>query len=121
LARSNATIAVGRIVIDPEGYEVRVDGQTVDLTLTQFRLLTAMARRPGWVHTADQLGRAAAESPPAAQVRVAALKNHIYHLRRKLGPAGAHLQTVRGLGYRLQPTPDAEPSTDAPRDPTPNA
>jgi DNA-binding response OmpR family regulator len=103
---------VGRITIYPQRYEVYVDHQRIDLTLTQFRLLSALARRPGWVIRPDQFEQryarpASRESAPAGQ----SVKHHIAALRRKLGTAAVQVQTVRGQGYRLaEAPPDAETS-----------
>ena len=107
-------LEVGRIKVVPDSYEVYVDRERVELTLTQFRLLSAMARRPGWVLTAEQFRERFGKggggvSPPGSR----SVKHHIAALRRKLGPAAWQVQTVRGEGYRL--THISTPSTGDPR------
>jgi two-component system phosphate regulon response regulator PhoB len=97
--RQAPLITLGWLEIDLAGYEVRVEGSPVELTLTQFRILAALARRPGWVHDAYQLARTLDGSQ--TELNAASLKNHMYQLRRKLGRASQQLQTVRGMGYRL--------------------
>jgi two-component system phosphate regulon response regulator PhoB len=79
---------------------VLVRGQPIDLTATEFRLLHFLARRPGWVFTREQIldgvhGDKYAITDRAVDVQVVAL-------RRKLGPAGASIETVRGVGYRFK-------------------
>ncbi|WP_432798038.1 winged helix-turn-helix domain-containing protein [Poriferisphaera sp. WC338] len=92
---------VGPIVVWPAKFEVRVSGARVMLTLTQFRLLELLMRRPGWILTPDTiretLGLESGESGDAV------VKNHIYMLRRRLGREAASLvETVRGVGYRIR-------------------
>ncbi|MEL7089174.1 MAG: winged helix-turn-helix domain-containing protein [Planctomycetota bacterium] len=105
----NQPLRVGRITVLPESYEVYVDRERIDLTLTQFRLLSALARRPGWVVSAEQfqqrLSKAGGDNASSSRN----VKHHIAALRRRLGPAAAQVQTVRGEGYRL-----AEPSSALP-------
>ncbi len=112
MSRDEASTTLGRLQIDHHAYEVCVDGERVALTLKQFRILATLAKRPGWVHDAQQLSRSL--DGPGHELSVGTLKNHMYHLRRKLGSAGDQLQTVRGLGYRLveqQHTPTQDATT----------
>ena len=86
--------------IHPGRHEVLVRGQPIDLTATEFRLLHFLARRPGLVFTREQIldgvhGDKYAITDRAVDVQVVAL-------RRKLGPAGASIETVRGVGYRFK-------------------
>jgi len=95
----DGVIRVFDIVIHPGRHEARVGEQPVPLTHTEFRILQFLASRPGWVFTRRQILRAVhGEDYPvtgrAVDVQVAAL-------RKKLGPAGQHIETVRGVGYRL--------------------
>jgi two-component system phosphate regulon response regulator PhoB len=107
--RRRGTASSGRIrlaghevVIDPARHAVTVDGETVELTLTQYRLLQYLAARPGFVRSRDQIvsavrGENAVLSSRAVDVHVAAL-------RQKLGRYGSMIETVRGVGYRLADT-----------------
>lgn len=110
MSAQEAPIVAGPIRIDPVGYDVTVDGRRVALTLTQFNLLKALARRPNWVHDAPQLSAAMPGRP--VPFSDAALKNQVYQLRRKLGSAAVQLQTVRGLGYRLTAPSQAQRHAD---------
>jgi len=95
-----APLDAGSIRILPARYEVFIDAQRVQLTLTQFRILSIMARRPGWVFTPEQIARSL--SRDGIEVEASAMRNHIYMMRRKLGRAGGkQLETVRGVGYRV--------------------
>jgi len=105
--RRNATTVTGEtdkieihgITIDPGKHLVKVNGVPVDLTLTEFRILHFLARRPGWVFTRYQLVEASRGEN--ADVTDRSVDVHIASLRRKLGPAGKCLETVRGVGYKL--------------------
>jgi two-component system phosphate regulon response regulator PhoB len=97
--RTDELVEIGGIEIHPGRHEVRRDGARVDLTRTEFRILQFLASRPGWVFTRGQIVRAVhGDDYPvtgrSVDVQVAAL-------RRKLGPAGGLIQTVRGVGYKM--------------------
>jgi two-component system phosphate regulon response regulator PhoB len=91
---------VGRIEIDPGAFVVRVDGAAVPLTVTEFRLLQALSERGGRVCTRAELETRAGGGPHVPESRV--LQTHMRRLRRKLGEAGAQIETVRAVGYRLR-------------------
>lgn len=91
-------IAAGPIVVDLERHEVRVDGTPVALTLTEFRLLAAMMRRPGKVCSREAL-MTEVWNQPALPSRT--IDTHVRRLRSKLGRASTCINTVRGVGYRL--------------------
>jgi two-component system alkaline phosphatase synthesis response regulator PhoP len=93
-------VVTNEITIDPGRYIVRVDGKQVDLTLTEFRILHTLARRPGWVFTRYQLVEAARGED--TEVTDRSVDVHIVSLRRKLGRAGKYVETVRGVGYRFR-------------------
>lgn len=88
------------LVMHPGRYEVLVNGKPVDLTSTEFEILYHLARRPGWVFTRHQIIDAAkGEEYPVTDRSVDV---HIVSLRRKLGPVGRLIETVRGVGYRYR-------------------
>jgi two-component system, OmpR family, alkaline phosphatase synthesis response regulator PhoP len=93
-------LRIHEITIDPGRHRVDVNGLGVDLTLTEFRILHALARRPGWVFTRYQLVEASRGED--AEITDRAVDVHIVSLRRKLGPAGGCIETVRGVGYRFK-------------------
>jgi two-component system phosphate regulon response regulator PhoB len=100
-----AVLRVGSLVIHPGKHQVTVDDAPVELTAAEFRILQFLARRPGWVFTRQQLVDAAQGDDAFVTDRFVTDRSvdvHIVSLRRKLGPAGSTIKTVRGVGYRLQ-------------------
>ncbi len=97
---TQATLAAGDFVIDPQRHEVLVKGRPVDLTLTEFRILHHLARQPGYVFTRYQIIEAVRGTDIAVTDR--SVDVHIVSLRRKLGPPGDCVETVRGVGYRFR-------------------
>jgi len=79
---------------------VTVGEQPVDLTYTEFRILEYLATHPGWVFTRYQIVDAVRGEDYAVTDR--SVDVHVASLRRKLGPAKAFVQTVRGVGYRVR-------------------
>jgi DNA-binding response OmpR family regulator len=103
-AREAQTLQVGRLEIDFRRREARRDGQALDLTPTEFRLLAALGRGGGATLSHADLVREVwgGERKGGAN----ALRRYIWLLRRKLeaqSPPAARLVTVRGFGYRLEP------------------
>lgn len=102
--RMEETIVIGPLAIDGARHQVRVSGRRIALTALEYRVLVALARRAGWVITADQLLREAWGNE--YQGDVGYLRPIISRLRRKLGDEPKRprlIETVRGLGYRLGP------------------
>ena len=94
------TVRSGEVVIRPDRHEVLVCGKAVDLTATEFGILHMLARRPGRVYTRYQIvdGVRGTDYP----VTDRSVDVHIVALRRKLGPVGKYIETVRGVGYRFK-------------------
>lgn len=93
-------IQVRDLVIDPARHEAKVKGKPVDLTFTEFRVLSLLAKQPGRVFTRDQIVTAVhGESYPVTD---RAVDVQIVGLRRKLGAHGDSIETVRGVGYRFR-------------------
>ena len=95
-----APLAIHEIVIHPGRHEVLVQGRPVDLTATEFRLLNLLARRPGWVFTRSQIVNKIHGDDYSVTER--AVDVQMVSLRKKLGPCGKYLETVRGIGYRFK-------------------
>lgn len=88
------------LLIHPGRHEASIKGKKLDLTFTEFRVLQFLARRPGWVYTRHQIVDAVrGEDYPVTDRSVDV---QIVGLRRKLGPYGKYIETVRGVGYRFQ-------------------
>ena len=96
----DAVITHHGLVLHPGRHEVLVEGQPVPLTLTEFRVLHLLARHPGWVFTRNQIIAAAQGADVSVTER--SVDVHIVSLRRKLGIIGEEIETIRGVGYRLQ-------------------
>jgi DNA-binding response OmpR family regulator len=90
---------LGELVVDVPRHLVLVAGQTVDLTATEFKLLTILAQRRGRVQSREQLLRDVWEYDSVIDTRT--VDTHMRRLREKLGKAARFLDTVRGVGYRF--------------------
>jgi DNA-binding response OmpR family regulator len=103
-AASAEPLVVGGLVLDPESREVRIGGEPVDLTRTEFDLLAAMASRPRAALTRRQLIDAVWGPGWFGDEHVVDV--HVGHLRTKLRDDAADprfIRTVRGVGYGLGP------------------
>jgi DNA-binding response OmpR family regulator len=94
-----ARIEVKGLVIDPVRHLVTVDGAAATLTLTEFRLLHAMAASPGVAFGRYDLLDRIGDGDAVVTDRT--IDVHIRNLRRKIEPYDALVETVRGVGYRF--------------------
>ncbi len=97
---AEALLKIHDLVIDPDRHEVLVQGQPVELTATEFRLLHLLARRPGWVLTRAHIVEGIHGDDYPVTDRAVDVK--IVALRKKLGDAAQYIETVRGVGYRFK-------------------
>ncbi|MEM8885866.1 MAG: response regulator transcription factor [Planctomycetota bacterium] len=98
-------LRAGRITIDVDAHRAEVDGEPVSLTQAEFDVLCALARRAGAAVTREWLVDEALD--PEREGGARTLDVHISRLRKKLGPAGGQIETVWGIGYRLELEPKA--------------
>jgi two-component system phosphate regulon response regulator PhoB len=89
----------GDLLIDVPRHIASWKGKAIELTATEFRLLTVLSQRAGRVQSRDQLLRDVWEYDSLIDTRT--VDTHMRRLREKLGPASKHLDTVRGVGYRF--------------------
>jgi two-component system phosphate regulon response regulator PhoB len=89
--------------IDRVRHRATVNGEELDLTPTEFRLLECLLRQPGRAFTRPQLMDVAIGE--GAIVLERTIDVHIKTLRKKLGPAMEYIETVRGVGYRFREAP----------------
>ena len=93
-------IKVGPLTVDLSKHEVQVEGQVVELTLTEFKLLAHLIKNPGKIKTRDFLLEEIWDYGDGVFSRT--IDTHIQRLRSKLKDAGKYIITVRGVGYRFE-------------------
>ena len=93
-------IIFGGLEIDPQRHQVKVEGQDIDLTSTEFDVLLFLSQRPGWVFTRQQMVDSIRGQDYAVTER--SVDVQIVGLRKKLGSQAELIQTVRGVGYRFK-------------------
>ena len=93
-------IVFGGLHIHTGRNQVYVNGSPVELTFTEFKVLHALASRPGWVFTRYQIVNAVRGEDYVVTDR--AVDVQIVGLRKKLGECGKYIETVRGVGYRFR-------------------
>ena len=92
-------LRAGPIFLDEERHEVRVNGRPVEVTATEFRLLTLLMERRGRVQTREQLLDNVWNYECDMETRT--VDTHVRRLREKLGEGADLIETVRGVGYRF--------------------
>ena len=98
--QENDMIKIHGLEIHLGRHALAMDGQTVDLTHTEFQVLAFLARRPGWVFTRSQIVDAVhGDDYPVTDRSVDV---QIVGLRKKLESRGRLIETVRGVGYRFR-------------------
>lgn len=94
-------IRAAGISVNLERCTARAGRRVLRLTLTEYNLLVCLLRNPGRVLSRRQLLDAAWGEQYQGGERT--VDTHIGRLRKKLGKAGQRIQTVRGMGYKLDP------------------
>ena len=96
---SSGYIKIGEIEIDVPTHVVKISGQEIVLTLTEFNLLEILAKRRGRVQSRERLLQDVwgYENPIDSRT----VDTHMRRLREKLGSSASYLETVRGVGYRF--------------------
>jgi DNA-binding response OmpR family regulator len=92
-------VQAGPIAVDHARCCALVDGATIELTPTEFKLLATLAETPNVVQTRDRLLSEVWGSVNAIENR--SVDTYLRRLRNKLGQAGQHIKTVYGFGYRI--------------------
>lgn len=93
-------VTVGNVTILPERRAVEIDGRTVDLRMKEFDLLLMLARNIGKVFTRERLLEVVWGYDFAGETRTVDV--HVAHLRHKLGGMTPSIETVWGIGYKLE-------------------
>jgi two-component system phosphate regulon response regulator PhoB len=87
----------GPLMVDVSRHRVLVKGRRVELTATEFRLLTTLLQKPGHVYSRERLLREVWEYDSHIDTRT--VDTHMRRLREKLGVIADRLDTIRGVGY----------------------
>ena len=96
----DSSLSIGPLNINVESRAARIDNETLDLTRTEFDLLTAMAREDGKVLAREKLMSGAYAANRIVSDRT--IDSHIRRLRKKLRNLGVDpIHTVHGVGFRL--------------------
>lgn len=95
----NEVLTIRELSIHTGRRHVTANGKSLDLTYTEFQVLYFLARRPGWVFTRSQIVDAVRGDDYPVTDR--SVDVQIVGLRKKLGPLGHYIETVRGVGYRF--------------------
>ena len=93
-------IRIHGIVLDVKRHRVTCDNREIHLTTTEFAILELLARNPGWVFTRDRIIGAVHGSEYHVTDR--SVDVQVLGLRRKLDKYSRTIQTVRGVGYRME-------------------
>jgi len=96
----------GPIEIDREAHRVHADGEEIELTRIEYRLLEVFMERCGRVQSRRQLLQTAWDTN--ARIETRTVDMHVARLRSKLGDTGALIETVRGVGYRLSANTESD-------------
>ncbi len=97
---SGKTLCIGGLELNPQKHTVTVGGEKVQLTLKEYELLRLFMENQGRVFTRDQLLEKVWDSDYVGETRT--IDVHIGTLRTKLGACGEYIETVRGVGYRME-------------------
>jgi two-component system phosphate regulon response regulator PhoB len=98
--QGGAVVRVGPFTVDAEAAHAQVNGEPLDLTPTEFRLLQTLMERRGRVQSRRQLLEAVWEV--TANIATRTVDMHVQRLRIKLGAEADWVETVRGFGYRFR-------------------
>lgn len=98
-AAEDKLFTAGALAVDVKRRAVTVDGEPVILTYKEFELLCYLLENRGVVLSRDQILTKIWDYNYSGETRTVDV--HIRTLRQKLGEAGALIETVRGVGYRL--------------------
>ena len=93
-------LQLGNLSLDVENYIVKKDNQVIHLTLKEFELLALLLKNPNRVFTRQDLLKQVWGDDFLGETRTVDV--HIGTLRTKLGDASHYIQTIRGVGYRLE-------------------
>lgn len=95
------TLTYKSLVITEDEFKVELDGEALDLTKTEFEILCMLVKSPGRVYTRTQI-ISNLKNGEYSDITDRAIDVQILNLRRKLGTFASNIETIRGVGYRMQ-------------------
>lgn len=95
------TVMIGEVSLEVDGRRATRHGEDLGLTAHEFDVLLWLVERPGRAVSRAQLADHALGEEGARAERT--VDSHVSRVRKKLGPEGARVETVWGIGYRYQP------------------
>lgn len=100
--QNNDLLDFGSLKIEIQKCKVTVEGEEIQLTSTEFKILSMLAQKPGHVFTREQfINNIQGEN---IFVTGRTIDTHIAGLRKKIGNAANMIETIRGIGYRFKDT-----------------
>ena len=107
---AGSTMTAGALAVDRGAHRALLDGQELNLTATEYKLLVTLLERRGRVQSRPQLLETVWDAQPDIQTRTVDM--HVQRLRTKLGEVGEMIETVRGFGYRFRNRTAESPRSD---------
>lgn len=100
-AAGKGSVEAGPFLLDRQSLKLSLDGEDIDLTVTEFKLLQILIQNAGEVIGRDTLLREVWGYKDSTLTRT--IDTHVKRLREKLGKHAPRLRTIRGHGYQLSP------------------
>lgn len=97
---SGKQLTLGELTVNLDRHTVTLAGERIQLTYKEYELLKLFLSHPGTAFSREQLLHIVWNTDYAMETRTVDM--HIRTLRQKLGAYGQHIETVRGVGYRLE-------------------
>lgn len=95
-------LSLGALYLNPSTHMAMVDGESVELTYKEFEMLYMLMSNPGRVFTRQHFLTSIWDQDYDGETRTVDV--HIRNLRQKLGKCGDYINTVRGVGYKMEMT-----------------
>ena len=104
--RRGDAVAEGRpfdgLLLDEQAFSAKLNGRDISLTPAEFRMLALLVSRPGRVYPRARILDAMQTDAAKDAVTERTVDVLMVGLRKKLGPWAAHIETIRGVGYRVK-------------------
>jgi two-component system phosphate regulon response regulator PhoB len=100
LQREQSFMKFKDLTVDLKGYVVRIAGEKIDLTKTEFDIIALLAKTPNQVFTRARILEQVRDDNYPITERV--VDYQVTSIRKKLGKAGEYIKTVRGVGYKFE-------------------